>query len=138
MTAEPIVHAHEVNLAWALASAAKPYLTIRQRHVVFVTIGAGDTFAAIRMLMKSVAFREIPVRSELIRWCRSWLGTYAGHEEAHYLHDLVEELTVQSSLPDAALSTRREAPTSNVGPWSRSPVSPPHMAVRVELASSRA
>jgi hypothetical protein len=43
----------EANLAWAVAEAAKPYLSAVERDAVFVAIGAGETFAAIRRLSRS-------------------------------------------------------------------------------------
>ena len=51
----------EANLAWALALAAKPHLDALERNYTFVTIGAGETFAAIHTLLKWVAIKRIPV-----------------------------------------------------------------------------
>jgi len=42
---------HEVSLAWALALTAKPHLDDVERNDIFVQIGAGETFAAIRELL---------------------------------------------------------------------------------------
>ena len=70
---------HEANLAWALALAAKPHLDAVERNYIFVAIGAGETFAAIRTLLKWVAIKRIPVEPDLVRQCVSWLDAYVGH-----------------------------------------------------------
>ena len=36
------------NLAWALADAAKPHLNAAERSDVYMSIGAGETFTAIK------------------------------------------------------------------------------------------
>lgn len=80
----------ESNLAWSLIEVAKPQLKILERNYVFITTGAGDTFAAIHHLLKLIAAKRIPVRPDLIQLCRTWLEAYAFHEEEPYLRDLIE------------------------------------------------
>ena len=58
----------ETTLAWALAEAVKPHLSATELDHVFMTIGAGDTFAAIRGLFKLVASSESPCDPI---WCNS-------------------------------------------------------------------
>ena len=81
----------EANVAWAVAEAAKPYLSAVERNAVFVAIGAGETFAAIRGLLRSVEIKRIPVGPDLLQQCRTWLRGYVGHEDARYLRRLIEE-----------------------------------------------
>ena len=64
---------HEANLAWALALAAKPHVDAVEHNDIFVAIGAGDTLAAIRELIKCVAIRGIPMGPDLVRGCVLWL-----------------------------------------------------------------
>ena len=87
----------EVDLAWALIEAAKPHLNVPERNFVFVTTGAGDTFAAIRQLLKLVAAKRIPLRPPLVRLCMTWLDSYAVHEEYQHLRRLIEGFL----MPDA-------------------------------------
>jgi hypothetical protein len=87
----------EVNLAWDLIEAAKPHLNARERNYVFVTVGAGDTFAAIRQLLKVVAAKRIPLRLHLVRLCTTWLDSYAMHAEYEQLRRLIEGFL----MPDA-------------------------------------
>jgi hypothetical protein len=51
---------HEADLAWALSLAVKPQLNVGERNHIFVAIGAGDTFAAIRSLLKWLPSNEFP------------------------------------------------------------------------------
>jgi hypothetical protein len=80
----------ETNLAWALAEAAKPYLNAVERNDVYTAIGVGETSAAIGELIATAAAKRIPLRSDLIDVCRSWLDIYVGHENERYLRDLVD------------------------------------------------
>ena len=64
----------EADLAWALAEAVKPYVSTVERNHVFMAIGAGETFAAIRGLFKSVAIKRIALRPNLDEQCgKNWL-----------------------------------------------------------------
>jgi hypothetical protein len=83
---------HEANLAWALALAAKPFLDVAERNALFVAIGAGETFAVVRALVKWVAIKRIPVEPDLVWQCVSWLDGYAGHDDERYLRRLIEEV----------------------------------------------
>jgi hypothetical protein len=81
----------EANLAWAVADAAKPYLSAMERDAVFVAIGAGETFAAIRQLLRSVEIKRIPLGLDLLQQCRTWLRGYGGHDDERHLRRLIEE-----------------------------------------------
>jgi hypothetical protein len=93
----------ETNLAWALIEAAKPRLNARECNDVFVVIGAGDTFAAIRRLFKLVVIKQIPLHADLVRRCSTWLDTYSSHEEEQHLRRLVARFLIgysaQGSTP---------------------------------------
>ena len=89
MIVEHVVH--EAKLAWAVAEAAKPYLNAVERDAVFVAIGAGDTFAAIRGLLRSVEIKRIPLGLDLLQQCRTWLRGYGGHDDERHLRRLIEE-----------------------------------------------
>jgi hypothetical protein len=97
----------ETNLAWALAEAITPHLSVVERNHVFVVIGAGEAFAAIRHLFKSAAFKRIPLRPDLLRQCTSWLHAYVGHEDERYLRHLIENHLMPDSIH--VLTTRPNA-----------------------------
>ena len=92
-----VQNVQETNLAWALIEVAKPHLNVLERNYVFVTTGAGDTFAAIHHLLKLIAAKGIPLRPSLVRLCVTWLDSYAFHDEEPYLRRLIEGFL----LPDA-------------------------------------
>lgn len=82
----------DTTLAWALAAeAAKLYLDPAERNAVFVAIGAGETFAAIRGLLRWAEIKRIPIESGLLEQCRTLLGGYRGHEDERYLRRLIQE-----------------------------------------------
>jgi hypothetical protein len=95
----------EINLAWALADAAKPHLNAVERCHLFVAIGAGETFPAIRHLLKLAAIKRMPLRPDLVQQCVSWLQAYDGHTDERYLRHLIENnlspysLHVLAALP---------------------------------------
>ncbi len=83
--------AQEANLAWAVAEAVKPYLSAVERDAVFVAIGAGDTCAAIRRLLRSVEIKRIPLTPDLLHQRRTWLRGYGWHDDERDLRHLIEE-----------------------------------------------
>jgi hypothetical protein len=103
---------HEGNLAWALALAAKPHLDALERNYTFVTIGAGETFAAIHTLLKWVAIKRIPVEPDLVRQCRSWLDAYVGHRDERYLRRLIEDFVFPIAIQASATLTGNRLPTT--------------------------
>ena len=82
----------ETDLAWDLAEAIKPHLTIVDRNHVYVRIGIGETFAAIHWLITSAATNEIALPIALIQRCGSWLDGYAGHSQQQYLSGLIKRV----------------------------------------------
>jgi hypothetical protein len=88
----------ETILAWALAEAITPHMNAVERNHVFAVIGAGETFAAIRLLFNSAAFLRIPLPPDLLRHCTSWLHAYVGHEDERYLRDLIENYLLPDSI----------------------------------------
>jgi hypothetical protein len=101
----------ETTLAWALAEAVKPHLSAAELDHVFVTIGAGDTFAAIRGLFKMVAIKRIALRPDLVQQCTTWLRAYVGHTDERYLRRLIEEYLVPYSIHVPATVRVNRRPT---------------------------
>jgi hypothetical protein len=114
---------HEAKLAWAVAEAAKPYLSAVERDAVFVAIGAGETFAAIRQLFRSVEIKQIPLRPDLLHHCRTWLHGYFGHEDERYLRRLIEEPLIPYVIapPATMRATRTPATPTRAIPSSMAP-----------------
>ena len=103
---------HEADLAWALSLAVKPQLNVGERNHIFVAIGAGDTFAAIRSLLKWVAIKRIPLTPDLVRRCVSWLDAYVGHEDERYLRRLIEDFVFPFAIQAPATLMVNRLPTT--------------------------
>ena len=82
----------ETALAWDLAEALKPHLNSAECNYVYVRLGIGETFAAIRWLIISAASNDITLPIALAQRCRSWLDGYAGHPQQQRLARLVERV----------------------------------------------
>lgn len=87
-------HVQEADLAWSLIDVAKPKLDGRERNHVFVSVGAGDSFTAIRILIKLIADKQIPLPTWLVQLCARWLDAYVLHEDHQRLHVLIGALGV--------------------------------------------
>jgi hypothetical protein len=102
----------EINLAWALAEAVKPYLSAVERNHVFMAIGAGENFSAIRGLFKSVAIKRIALRPDLVQQCTTWLHAYGGHKDEQYLRRLIEDYLVPCSIHIPTTARVHRVPTT--------------------------
>ena len=135
-----VQNVQETNLAWALIEVAKPHLNVLERNYVFVTTGAGDTFAAIHHLLKLIAVKGIPLRPSLVRLCVTWLDSYAFHDEERHLRRLIEGFL----LPDAvrALTAVFVSPLSKSRPsttglnLNHRPLTPAHRMIRHQQISA--
>lgn len=105
----------EANLAWSLIDAAKPSLDARERNHVFVSIGAGDSFTAIRILLKLIAGKRIPLQPRLVQLCDAWLEAYVLHEDYERLRFLVGGLTFTSACLRSLSHVRLLTCTKNTG-----------------------
>ncbi|MUM35625.1 hypothetical protein FZI93_30320 [Mycobacterium sp. CBMA361] len=99
-------HVQETNLAWSLIDAAKSHLEARERIHVFVSVGSGDSFTAVRILLKLVAVKQIFLEPDLVRLCSTWLEAYALHEDHERLRILIEEALPQG--PDRRLLQKEQ------------------------------
>jgi hypothetical protein len=97
-TNEQASHVQETNLAWALAQAIKPHLTSVDRNHLFVAIGAGETFPVIRALLKWAAAKCIPLGTDLLHQCITWLDAYRGHADEQCLRSLLEDYLIPNSF----------------------------------------
>ena len=109
---------HATNLAWALMEAAKPQMNAGERNYVFVTIGAGETFTAIRSLINLVGAKRIPLHPHLVQLCAAWLRGYAFHDEHENLRVVIEDVlrpnTIQASPVTRRLPTPKPPPLLTV------------------------
>lgn len=97
----------EANLAWSLIDVAKPQLTAHERNHVFVSVGAGDTFTAIRILLKLIAVKGIPLQPSLVQRCVTWLEAYVLHEDHERLRQLIDGFSTARTVPVAVENGRK-------------------------------
>ena len=102
-------------------------MTHAERNYVFVTVGAGDTFATISTIIKLIAVKQIPLRRHLAQQCATWLDAYEAHNAYEHLRRLIESFVVLKSTQASA--SKRQAPAT--------PKSAPPLAVTVQYRSTR-
>ena len=122
-------HKQESNLVWALIDAAKPRMSAGERNYAVVTLAAGDSFAAMRQLLRLVATKHIPLRPHIVQMCTRWLDAYVFHEEYEDLRGLIEGFLVpqaiyaslviggQSAAPGHGYAVRRQARRTATSGW---------------------
>lgn len=87
-------HIRDAELAWSLIDIAKPKLDRRERNHVFICVGSGDSFTAMRIIIKLIVDKQIPLPMRLARLCAEWLETYVLHEDHQRLQELIDGLTL--------------------------------------------
>ena len=85
----------ETDLAWALIDVVGPQLSPSQRDVLFVVLGAGDSFGAIRRILETLVTASIPLIRDIATRCSAWLDSYACHELEQYLSRLLQGLAIE-------------------------------------------
>lgn len=98
-----------------------------ERNYVFVTLGAGDAFTAIRGLINIIAAKDIRLHPHLVQLCRSWVNGYAFHDHYEHLCGLIEDRLRPNAI-QASRTTRRAS----------RPKPPPLVTVRPKLRTRRA
>lgn len=83
---------HEIDLAWALASAAHDRLEEAERIATYVEVGGGDAGAAIRRLTSVVVTQRIRVTPEIADALRAW---WAFRDSVEAAGDVVVALSLQ-------------------------------------------
>jgi len=73
---------HELDLAWALANTAAVYLDTAGRHDLYITLGVGETFAAISLLIGVIARGKAQLPADLMPDLMRWLDIYPGHQDS--------------------------------------------------------
>jgi hypothetical protein len=103
-------HEFVADLAWSLAEAVKPHLSIVERNHVYVAIGIDETFTAIHRLITSAATNQIALPGELVQRCGTWLDAFADHSQQQHLRRLVEDVLAPLSARDSFASYGDSAP----------------------------
>lgn len=81
-----------------------------ERNFAFVTLGAGDTFAALRSLINLVAAKRIPLRPQLTQLCAMWIEGYAFHDAHEQLHRVIANFAKPNDIQASAATRRLSIP----------------------------
>jgi len=82
------------GLAWELADVAKPCLDRKQRNQVYIDIGVGDVYSAVKFLLQTVVQSQVSVGSETLGKLNLWVASYRDHPDEARLRDLIGRVTV--------------------------------------------
>jgi hypothetical protein len=112
--------AEEAELAWSLADVASSHLDATARNDVFVAIGVGEPFVAIRLLLEAITRARVAVGARLAGRLWTWLDAYASHDDEPCLRRMIREASFgcwddldDGERPQDASSS----PTSRSGWW---------------------
>jgi hypothetical protein len=101
----------DAALAWELATTARPHLSRVDADRIFITLGIGETFAAIDILITAIARNHIPLRDDLVATTASWLDCYLGQDaEPRLRHLLTEVITAVSPQQQVPATHERTGP----------------------------
>lgn len=87
----------DAALAWELAATARPYLSRIDADRIYITLGIGETFAAIEALITAIACNDIPLDDELMAATASWLDCYHGQSAEPRLRHLLTKVIASAS-----------------------------------------
>lgn len=85
----------ESDLAWELAEVISPLLTDSDRTQLYATLGSGNAYTAITMLLQTSARDRHPLPLPLVNRLGGWLDGYAHSDEAPVLRELLTAIAMQ-------------------------------------------
>lgn len=72
----------DTHVAWALADSMAGSFTVDEKRSVYVTLGAGETLAAIRHMLEIAVRNAQPLPAALVDKMARWLDAHIGsHDE---------------------------------------------------------
>lgn len=72
-----------MELAWALTEAADHCLDESKRFDVYLALGAGDTYTAIRDLTRILVREQVQLAAEVVAALRAWWAAHQGGDDHH-------------------------------------------------------
>lgn len=99
----------DAALAWELAATARPYLSRVEADGIYITLGIGETFAAIEALITAISGKCISLSDDLLATTASWLDCYLGQDAEPRLRHLLTEISAgtpqQQEMPAVDVRT---------------------------------
>lgn len=84
----------ETDLAWTLLDCVGYWIAVGDRHRIHISLGLGDTSAAIRQLLTHAARRGIPVSADIAAAVHLWAQAYRGAPDEPVLTELLGRIQV--------------------------------------------
>lgn len=116
----------DAALAWELAAIARPHLGRVDADRIYITLGIGETFAAIEALITAIACNDVPLDDELVAATASWLDCYLGQGAEPRLRHLLTEVIASASPQNTPAAGERTGP----GPRAAQDPVPPIRLIR--------
>jgi hypothetical protein len=82
----------EANLAWALAEAVSVCFTPKDQLGIYTTLGAGETYSAIKRMLDIAVRKRYPLPARLISALAAWLDCYIGNEHEPTIRSLLNRV----------------------------------------------
>lgn len=95
-TIDPSIISDE-DMAWLLVDAAKSCLTGYARTIVFVELGCGESYLAIKRILTALLSTRIAVPVAILSMLTGWLNGYAGSPEEPQLRMTLAVIRLQQS-----------------------------------------
>ena len=95
-TIDPSIISDE-DMAWSLVDAVKSCLTDYERTIVFVELGCGEIYLAIKRILTALLSTRMAVPVAILSKLTSWLNGYAGSPEEPQLRMMLAVIRLQQS-----------------------------------------
>lgn len=83
------------DMAWLLADAVKSRLSDYERTIVFVELGCGEGYLAIKRILTVLLSTRTPLPLAILSKLTDWLNGYRGSPEEPRLHTMLAAIRLQ-------------------------------------------
>lgn len=88
----------DANVAWRLVDVVNAHLTGHERRMVFVELGCGEEYLAIKRMLAAVLSGRMPMPGVILDTVTRWLDGYSGNPEEPPLRTVLAEIRAQQSV----------------------------------------
>ena len=83
------------DMAWLLVDAVKPCLTGYERTIVFVGLGWGEDYLAIKRILTALMSNQMGLPVSILSKLTGWLNCYTGSPEEPQLRMMLAVIRLQ-------------------------------------------
>lgn len=95
-TIDPSIISDE-DMAWSLIDAVGSCLADYERTAVFVELGCGESYLAIRRIIAALLSTRMALPLAILPMLAGWLNSYAGHPEEPQLRMMLDVIRLKQS-----------------------------------------